>query len=102
VSATWSGLRPSTREIDHERCADEGCNVSSLRESMVRNQIAARGVGDQRVLEAMRAVPREAFMAEEMADFAYEDTPLPIAPLRRRGRPHAGLCRLCSRKGHGS
>jgi len=49
------------------------------RDAMVRRQIAARGVHDARVLDAMRRVPRERFVDEEMRDFAYEDSPLPIA-----------------------
>ncbi len=45
---------------------------------MVEFQVASRGVRDPRVLDAMRTVPREAFLAPEMAEFAYEDAPLPI------------------------
>ena len=45
---------------------------------MVEAQIAARGVRDTRVLQAMRTVPREAFVPEELAEFAYMDGPLPI------------------------
>ena len=49
------------------------------RRAMVERQIAARGVTDARVLDAMRTVPREAFVAHELADEAYDDRPLPIA-----------------------
>jgi protein-L-isoaspartate(D-aspartate) O-methyltransferase len=45
---------------------------------MVRDQIAARGVRDERVLEAMRRVPRHLFMPEDVRPAAYEDRPLPI------------------------
>jgi protein-L-isoaspartate(D-aspartate) O-methyltransferase len=45
---------------------------------MVETQIAAPGVRNTRVLEAMRTVPREAFVPEELAEFAYLDGPLPI------------------------
>jgi len=45
---------------------------------MVRQQIAARGVRNPRVLDAMRRVPREKFLRESMEEFAYQDTPLPI------------------------
>jgi protein-L-isoaspartate(D-aspartate) O-methyltransferase len=48
------------------------------RQSMVQRQIAARGISDPRVLDAMATVPREAFLPEELADVAYEDSPLPI------------------------
>ena len=41
-------------------------DTSVLRKNMVQHQIAARGVSDERVLDAMRAVPREAFMPEEL------------------------------------
>jgi len=46
---------------------------------MVRDHIAARGIGSPHVLNAMRVVPREAFVPEELREFAYDDAPLPIA-----------------------
>jgi protein-L-isoaspartate O-methyltransferase len=46
---------------------------------MVASQVGRPGVSDQRVLEAMRQVPREAFVGAGMEEFAYEDAPLPIA-----------------------
>lgn len=48
------------------------------RERMVREQIAARGVRNPALLRAMQTVPREAFIPEDLAEFAYDDTPLPI------------------------
>ncbi len=48
------------------------------RRAMVRDAIAARGVADTRVLQAVGAVRREHFVPPEMAEFAYADTPLPI------------------------
>jgi protein-L-isoaspartate(D-aspartate) O-methyltransferase len=45
---------------------------------MVQTQIADRGVRDERVLEAMRTVPREAFVPDHLAGQAYRDHPLPI------------------------
>jgi protein-L-isoaspartate(D-aspartate) O-methyltransferase len=53
-------------------------DLSDARAHMVRTQIAARGVRDRAVLEAMRSVPREAFLPPELEEFAYSDTPLPI------------------------
>jgi protein-L-isoaspartate(D-aspartate) O-methyltransferase len=38
----------------------------------------ARHIRDERVLEAVRAVPREAFVPPEMRDDAWENVPLPI------------------------
>jgi len=49
-----------------------------LREKMVSTQIEARGIRDQRVLEAMRKVPRHLFVGEALQDQAYGDFPLPI------------------------
>jgi protein-L-isoaspartate(D-aspartate) O-methyltransferase len=49
-----------------------------LREKMVNTQIEARGVRDQRVLDAMRKVPRHVFVSEALQDQAYGDFPLPI------------------------
>ena len=53
-------------------------DLSDARAEMVRTQIAARGVRDRAVLEAMRSVPREAFLPAELEEFAYSDAPLPI------------------------
>lgn len=49
-----------------------------LREAMVNEQIAAKGVGDPRVLDAIRRVPREKFVSPSERREAYADTPLPI------------------------
>lgn len=48
------------------------------RERMVDRQIAARGIRDPHVLEAMRTVPRHAFVADDLRHMAYDDRPLPI------------------------
>ena len=45
---------------------------------MVAQQLARRGIRDQRVLGAMSRVPREAFVSEGLADEAYADSALPI------------------------
>ena len=47
------------------------------RDRMVQ-QVAARGVTDARVLEAMRRVPRHRFVDEALQGQAYGDHPLPI------------------------
>jgi protein-L-isoaspartate(D-aspartate) O-methyltransferase len=63
-------------------------DMSDLRKNMVQHQIAARGVSDERVLDAMRVVPREAFMPDELGEFAYEDTPLPIEEGQTISQPY--------------
>jgi protein-L-isoaspartate O-methyltransferase len=45
---------------------------------LVARHFAARGMRDPLVLAAMGTVPREAFEPEHLADFAYEDSALPI------------------------
>ena len=48
------------------------------RERMVREQLITRGISDENVLDAMRAVPRHLFVEEALYAKAYEDYPLPI------------------------
>jgi len=55
---------------------------------MVRTQLKERGVGDPRVLEAMRTVPRHEFVPEEFLDRAYEDYPLPIGEGQTISQPY--------------
>jgi protein-L-isoaspartate(D-aspartate) O-methyltransferase len=45
---------------------------------MVSEQIEWRGLRDQRVLQAMREVPRHLFVPERFRAMAYEDSPIPI------------------------
>lgn len=49
-----------------------------LLEKMVSTQIEVRDIHDQRVLEAMRKVPRQLFVSEALQDQAFGDFPLPI------------------------
>ncbi len=55
---------------------------------MVEHHIRARGVRDLRVLAAMEAVPREAFLPPELAELAYEDRPLPIEAGQTISQPY--------------
>jgi protein-L-isoaspartate(D-aspartate) O-methyltransferase len=58
------------------------------RERMVAEQLVARGIRDERVLAAFRKVPREAFVPPDLADFAYEDNPLPIGEGQTISQPY--------------
>jgi len=51
---------------------------SADRERMLREQIAARGIEDPRVLAALARVPRHELVPPEQREHAYEDRPLPI------------------------
>lgn len=55
-----------------------GTDHAANREMMVRQQIEARGINDQRVLNAMRKVERHLFVPSDLASKAYGDFPLPI------------------------
>jgi protein-L-isoaspartate(D-aspartate) O-methyltransferase len=50
----------------------------SKRLEMVTNQIEARGINDQKVLNAMKKVPRHLFVPSQYESFAYDDRPMPI------------------------
>ena len=63
-------------------------DFQTLRNEMVDRQIAARGVRERRVLEALRTVPREVFVPERLAEFAYDDTPLPIGEDQTISQPY--------------
>src|SRR5688572_24920967 len=58
------------------------------RDRMVERQIRARGVSDARVLQAMREIPREAFLPPELAELAYDDRPLPIEAGQTISQPY--------------
>lgn len=55
---------------------------------MVRRQIAARGVRSEKVLDAMRTVPRERFLPKGQAWLAYDDSPLPIGDGQTISQPY--------------
>src|SRR6185437_1744532 len=57
------------------------------RVDMVQSQLRARGIHDERVLEAMLRVPREAFVTEEYKASAYADHPIPIAENQTISQP---------------
>ena len=58
------------------------------REKMVERQIAARGIGDRRILDAFRSVPREEFIPDHLREFAFEDAPLPIEADQTISQPY--------------
>jgi protein-L-isoaspartate(D-aspartate) O-methyltransferase len=54
-------------------------DYAAEREAMVERQLKHRGIHDRSILDAFRAVPREAFVDADVAHLAYGDHPLPIA-----------------------
>jgi len=65
-----------------------GPDFAAARERMVEEQLVARGIENQAVLEAMRKVPRHEFTTEEMRGRAYEDRPLPIGHEQTISQPY--------------
>jgi len=59
-------------------CVPAQDSFERARETMVTDQIERRGITNQTLLEALRQVPREAFVPEELREWAYADSPLPI------------------------
>jgi protein-L-isoaspartate(D-aspartate) O-methyltransferase len=58
------------------------------RERMVRDLIAARGVKDERVLAAMRKLPRHLFVKDHLRNQAYGDHALPIGASQTISQPY--------------
>ncbi len=63
-------------------------DFSVKRQRMVTTQIASRGIEDAAVLHAMGVVPREKFLPIRLAEFAYQDTPLPIEAGQTISQPY--------------
>ncbi len=58
------------------------------RQRMIQQQLRSRGITDERVLQAMATVPREAFVGEGMVMQAYQDSPLPIGEGQTISQPY--------------
>ena len=63
-------------------------DFAERREHMVDRQIARRGLDDPALLAAFRAVPREEFISPSYADYAYQDSPLPIESGQTISQPY--------------
>jgi protein-L-isoaspartate(D-aspartate) O-methyltransferase len=70
--------------------------VIDARQRMVEQQLVGRDIRDERVLEAMRSVPRELFVPEELRGRAYDDAALPIGSGQTISQPAmvALICEL--------
>jgi protein-L-isoaspartate(D-aspartate) O-methyltransferase len=63
-------------------------DFAHLRRRMVEDDLRARGVRDESVLQAMGSVPREAFVPEALHAHAYDDSPLPIGDAQTISQPY--------------
>jgi protein-L-isoaspartate(D-aspartate) O-methyltransferase len=60
----------------------------SARARKVVRDIRSRGVTDPHVLDAMGEVPRERFVSDQLAQYAYDDNPLPIEEGQTISQPY--------------
>ncbi len=58
------------------------------REQMVETQLKSRDIQSERVLEAMKKVPRHLFMPESVRQYAYIDSPVPIGQKQTISQPY--------------
>ncbi len=63
-------------------------DTAGARQRMVDEQVAARGIVDERVLDALRTVPRHLFVPEAWRHEAYADSPLPIGHEQTISQPY--------------
>ena len=63
-------------------------DLAAVRHEMVDVQLARRGIRDAAVLDAMRTVPREAFVPSHLVPCAYDDDPLPIGEGQTISQPY--------------
>lgn len=59
-------------------CSQNADPFYALRNRMVKNQIEARGIADEKILNAFRKVERHKFVLPQYIPHAYADSPLPI------------------------
>ena len=63
-------------------------DFAAEREAMVERQLKRRGITEPEILDAFRAVPREAFIGDKHAHLAYGDHPLPIEAGQTISQPY--------------
>jgi protein-L-isoaspartate(D-aspartate) O-methyltransferase len=88
ASSPAATRREPIRAAPSEATSGERADEPALRERMVAEQIAARGVRDPRVLDAMRSVPRHEFVLASYREEAYSDAPLPIDAEQSISQPY--------------
>ena len=68
--------------------AESHAELDQPRQQMVKEQIEARGIKDQSVLDAMNRVERHQFVPVFLRSFAYHDGPLPIGEDQTISQPY--------------
>ena len=70
------------------RPAEPDPRLIRARERMVADQLRARGIADERVLDVMGRIPRERFIGESERRHAYDDEALPIEAGQTISQPY--------------
>src|SRR5437763_12725694 len=63
-------------------------NLAAQRQQMIQQHLVARGIKDDRILAAMKKVPREEFVPADSRAATYEDRPLPIGYEQTISQPY--------------
>ncbi|MFH1379125.1 MAG: protein-L-isoaspartate(D-aspartate) O-methyltransferase [bacterium] len=63
-------------------------DIHSLRMHMIESQIIKRGITDQRVIAAMKKLPRHEFLPKEKQHLAYDDHPVQIGFGQTMSQPY--------------
>ncbi len=89
---------PPPGDSDH----DEHAARRAERERMLAEQLVPRGITAERVLAALRAVPRHRFVPAELQAAAYDDRPLPIGHGQTISQPYivAFMTQVLELEGH--
>ncbi len=89
VRATALMVLMSVTGPDIKSSQDE---FAALRAKMIRDQIRARGISDEKVLAAFQKVERHRFVSPQYINAAYGDFPLPIGEGQTISQPYIVAC----------
>src|SRR5262249_11323883 len=84
----WALATRTFGELWHGLPTEAQTERDAMREGWIDEQLVARGVRDLRVLDAMRRVPRDAFVPAELRPYAYEDRALAIGSGQTISQPY--------------
>jgi protein-L-isoaspartate(D-aspartate) O-methyltransferase len=78
-------------------------SAGDIRRARMVRELAARGIADRRVLDALGTIPREPFVEEALRAKAYDDAALPIGEKQTISQPYivARMCELTEPDGTG-
>ncbi|MFH1729442.1 MAG: protein-L-isoaspartate(D-aspartate) O-methyltransferase [Pseudomonadota bacterium] len=81
IILAFSLILSTCTKKNNKQTSNDDAKVSELdkkKKIMIERQLKSRGIKDEKVLKAMEKVPRHFFVADDMKNLAYSDSPLPI------------------------